>query len=73
MEFFMNKFMDDDFLLSNEISKVLYHDYAKNMPIIDYHCHINPEEIAKDIHFDNITQVWLGETITNGDSFALTA
>lgn len=56
----MNKFMDNDFLLSNEIAKTLYHDYAKDMPIIDYHCHISPEEIAKDIHFDNITQVWLG-------------
>lgn len=56
----MKEFMNQDFLLSNECSKILYHDYAKNMPIIDYHCHINPEEIAKDIHFDNIAQVWLG-------------
>lgn len=56
----MKTFMDKDFMLSNKISKVLYHDYAKNMPIIDYHCHISPEEIARDIHFDNITQVWLG-------------
>lgn len=56
----MNQFMDNDFLLSNKISKVLYHDYAKDMPIVDYHCHISPREIARDIHFDNITQIWLG-------------
>ena len=52
--------MDKDFLLSNEISKKLYHDFSSNMPIIDYHCHINPQEIAEDKKFENITQVWLG-------------
>lgn len=56
----MKQFMDRDFLLSTETSKVLYHDYASKMPIIDYHCHINPREIAEDKTFDNITQVWLG-------------
>ena len=56
----MKNFMDKDFLLSNEISKKLYHDFSSNMPIIDYHCHINPQEIAEDKKFENITQVWLG-------------
>ena len=56
----MKPFMDDDFLLSNETAKTLYHEYAKKMPIIDYHCHINPQEIAEDRSFDTITQVWLG-------------
>lgn len=56
----MKPFMDKDFLLSNETAKILYHDYAAKMPIIDYHCHINPQEIAQDRRFDTITQVWLG-------------
>ncbi len=56
----MKQFMDKDFLLSTETAKALYHDYAAKMPIIDYHCHINPKEIAEDKSFDNITQVWLG-------------
>ena len=56
----MKPFMDDDFLLSNDTAKTLYHDYAKKVPIIDYHCHINPQEIAEDRQFDTITQVWLG-------------
>ena len=56
----MKQFMDKDFLLSNETAKVLYHDYAAKMPILDYHCHINPQEIFEDRKFENITQVWLG-------------
>ena len=56
----MRKFMDEDFLLQSEEAKTLYHDYAKKMPILDYHCHISPREIAEDRHFDTITQVWLG-------------
>ena len=56
----MKPFMDKDFLLSSNTAKSLYHNYAENLPIIDYHCHINPEEIAKDRHFENITKVWLG-------------
>ncbi|MCR5585360.1 MAG: glucuronate isomerase [Lachnospiraceae bacterium] len=56
----MKKFMDSkDFLLSNETSLRLYEAAAK-MPIIDYHCHINPREIAEDRQFNNITEVWLG-------------
>ena len=56
----MKEFMDKDFLLSTETAKELFHGYAEETPILDYHCHINPEEIAKDRKFDNITQVWLG-------------
>ena len=56
----MKKFMDKDFLLQSETAKTLYHDYAAKVPVLDYHCHINPREIAEDKHFDNITQVWLG-------------
>ncbi|PNV59222.1 glucuronate isomerase [Clostridium sp. chh4-2] len=56
----MKAFMDNDFLLSNDTAKTLYHDYAAKMPVLDYHCHINPQEIYEDRKFDNITQVWLG-------------
>ena len=56
----MKQFMDKDFLLESETAKTLYHDYAAKTPILDYHCHINPREIAEDRKFDNITQVWLG-------------
>lgn len=55
----MKKFMDEDFLLNTDTAKKLYHEYAAKMPIIDYHCHINPKEIAEDKHFNNITEVWL--------------
>ena len=56
----MKKFMDKDFLLTTETAKKLYHEYAEFMPIIDYHCHIVPQEIYEDRRFENITQVWLG-------------
>lgn len=56
----MKAFLDEDFLLSNETAKLLFHKYANKQPIIDYHCHINPQEIAEDRTFENITQVWLG-------------
>ncbi|AGF58639.1 glucuronate isomerase [Clostridium saccharoperbutylacetonicum] len=55
----MKDFMDDNFLLSNETAIDLYHNYAKNMPIIDYHCHIDPKEIYENKKFENITEVWL--------------
>ena len=57
----MKKFMDEDFLLSNETAQRLFHEPAEKMPIIDYHCHIPPSEIAENRKFDNITQVWLGD------------
>lgn len=53
-------FIHDDFLLDNETAKYLYHNHAKKMPIIDYHCHLSPKEIAEDRTFKNITEVWLG-------------
>ncbi|MGN0688806.1 MAG: glucuronate isomerase [Oscillospiraceae bacterium] len=56
----MKKFIDKDFLLSNPTAVTLFEEYASKQPIIDYHCHINPREIAEDRKFDNITQVWLG-------------
>ncbi len=56
----MKQFMDKDFLLDTETAKKLYHEIAEKMPILDYHCHINPQEIAEDRKFENITQVWLG-------------
>ena len=55
----MKKFMDDDFLLTTDTARHLYHDYAKDLPIIDYHCHLSPEEIYEDKRYDNIAQVWL--------------
>ena len=54
------KFMDDNFLLSTDTAVTLYHDYAKEMPICDYHCHLNPKEIAEDKRYKNITEIWLG-------------
>ena len=56
----MKPFMDKDFLLSTETAKELYHNFAAKVPVLDYHCHINPQEIAEDRKFENITQVWLG-------------
>lgn len=56
----MKKFMGEDFLLTSDTAKKLYHDYAEKLPIIDYHCHLNPREIYEDVKYDNITQVWLG-------------
>ncbi len=53
-------FITDDFLLKNGTARKLYHDYAENLPIIDYHCHISPAEIAMDKRFSDITEVWLG-------------
>ena len=56
----MRQFMDENFLLQTETAQKLYHDYAEHTPILDYHCHINPQEIYEDRQFENITQVWLG-------------
>lgn len=55
----MRKFMDEKFLLQNEVAVKLYHDYAKEMPIYDYHCHLNTKEIYENKKFSNITEVWL--------------
>lgn len=56
----MKSFLSEDFLLSTDFAKLLYHEYAEKMPIIDYHCHIDPRAIYEDLHYENITQVWLG-------------
>lgn len=56
----MKPFLDKDFLLSTPTAEKLYHEYAECMPVLDYHCHINPQEIAENKQFDNITEVWLG-------------
>ncbi len=52
-------FLNDDFLLQNDFAKMLYHDYAKALPIIDYHCHLSPNEIANNRQFENLTKIWL--------------
>ena len=56
----MIQFMDREFLLSTPTAQAIFHDFAEKMPIVDYHCHINPQEIYEDRKFENITQVWLG-------------
>lgn len=55
----MKKFMCENFLLKMKTSEKLYHDYAKKMPICDYHCHISPKDIAENKKFKNITEIWL--------------
>jgi len=60
----MKKFLDENFLLENKTAESLYHQHAKDLPIIDYHCHLPSYEIALDTIFENITQVWL-----NGDHY----
>ena len=54
-----NSFITDDFLLYSQEAKDLYNNYAKEQPVIDYHNHLSPQEIAEDRRFDNITQVWI--------------
>ncbi len=60
----MKQFLDENFLLSNATAQRLYYEYAKDMPIIDYHNHLPPNEVAEDKNFENITRVWL-----NGDHY----
>ena len=55
----MRAFMDQDFLLKSDTAKRLYHEYAEQMPIIDYHCHVDPREIFENRRFENICQIWL--------------
>lgn len=56
----MRHFMDEDFLLTTDTSRHLYHDCASDLPIIDYHCHLSPKMIADDHRFTTITELWLG-------------
>lgn len=60
----MKAFLDKDFLLQTKVAEELYHDYASKMPIIDYHCHLPPDEIAANKKFSTITEIWL-----NGDHY----
>ncbi|EKO3376729.1 glucuronate isomerase [Vibrio fluvialis] len=55
----MKTFMCEDFLLSTETARRLYHEHASKQPIYDYHCHLNPAEVASDRRFENLTQIWL--------------
>ena len=55
----MKDFLSDDFLLSTSTANTLYHNFAKDLPIIDYHCHLPPDQIADDLNFKNLTQIWL--------------
>ena len=55
----MQVFLDESFLLSNKVAEELYHDHAAPMPILDYHCHLPPKEIADNRAFENLTQIWL--------------
>jgi len=55
----MKKFLDENFLLEGKTAEKLYHEFAKQMPVIDYHNHLPPDQIANDINFQNLTQVWL--------------
>ena len=52
-------FIHDNFLLHNNEAVRLYHDYAKDLPIIDYHCHLPPDQVANNVQFENMTQIWL--------------
>lgn len=56
----MKPFLNEDFCLSGETAPILYHRFAEKAPIIDFHCHLSPEEIATDKRFSTITEVWLG-------------
>ena len=55
----MKPFMDENFLLQTKTAQKLYHDHAAKMPIFDYHCHLNPKDIAEDRMFNSITEIWL--------------
>ena len=56
----MKSLIHEDFLLSEENARALYHDWAEGMPIFDYHCHVPPAQIAENTRFENLTRVWLG-------------
>ena len=62
----MKPFMDKDFILETETARHLYHDYAAKLPLVDYHCHLNPREIYEDRRFENLAQVWLGGVQPDG-------
>jgi len=55
----MKAFLDQNFLLQNKTAERLYHEFAKDMPIIDYHCHLDPEQMAGNVNFSSLTDIWL--------------
>ena len=55
----MKQFLDENFLLETTTAQELYHGFARDMPIVDYHNHLSPELIASDHNFENLTQAWL--------------
>lgn len=57
----MKPFMGKNFLLHTETAKILYHNYAAELPILDYHCHVSPRDIAEDRQYSNIAELWLSE------------
>ncbi len=65
----MREFMDKDFILETETAKHLFHDYSEKLPLIDYHCHISPQEIYEDRRFNNLAEVWLGGKNPDGTYF----
>jgi glucuronate isomerase len=58
--------MDDDFILGNDTARHLFHDFAEDLPIIDYHCHLSPKEIYEDVRFDSLGDVWFGGKQADG-------
>lgn len=65
----MKKFMDRDFLLETETARHLFHDYAEALPLVDYHCHIPPQEIYENRRFEDLAEVWLGGENPDGTYF----
>ena len=65
----MKAFMDENFMLKNDTAVKLYHSYAENLPLVDYHCHISPKEIFEDRRYNNIAEVWLGGKNPDGSYF----
>ncbi len=64
----MKKFNDENFLLQSPAAERLYHDHAAKMPIIDYHCHLDPEYVASDHRFRNLAEIWLDGDLMGVDS-----
>ena len=62
----MNTFLGEDFMLKNRTAARLFHSYAENLPIIDYHCHLSPREIYENKRFENISEIWLGGKQADG-------
>lgn len=65
----MKAFMDENFMLKSETAARLFHDYAEELPLVDYHCHISPKEIYEDRRYNNIAEVWLGGRNDDGSYF----